>query len=211
MDIDCVGEQSNMSDDSDLTGSDDEADDEENVIKKLAEGDEDGLYILDAAKIVQGKRFAKMVIHGRPRPLKRYKMGRGKRKFGKMNSYNPSTKLQEVMKRQVQKAMKLIQKPTLELITTSKTLHISVDFYLRRPNTHFVRNNRRNERKNQSPDLYPMVHTSDIDNLVKFVLDVLQRSKMIKSDMWVVDLNAKKYLTRGADDGRTEITVEHLN
>ena len=127
-----------------------------------------------------------------------------------MNSYNPSMKLQDLMKKEIECAMKFISEETLNLIKRSMTLHVSIDFYLRRPNSHFLHGNRNNERKEQSPPLYPMVNTSDLDNLIKFVLDVLQRSKMIKSDMWVVDLNAKKYLTRGRDEGRTEITVEHL-
>ena len=75
-DCDC----SEMSSDCDVSVDED---DEEDTAMILKRNEDDQVYKLDQKGIVQGKRFVKMVILGRPRPMKRYKLGRGKRKIGK--------------------------------------------------------------------------------------------------------------------------------
>lgn len=54
----------------------------------------------------------------------------------------------------------------------------------------------------------PVVHTADIDNLSKFVMDVLEKCGIIENDTWIMELWATKALVGHGERGYTEISLE---
>ena len=187
----------------DNLGSSDDGSDEED--------DEDSVgYVLDDSSVRVGSRFASFTIHGKPRPMQRYKSGRGRNRAAKLHSYNPSKGFQKLFGRELAKAMAKINRNTLVTIKTSNKLCIKMNFYLRRPNNHFVKSNRQGKLKAEFRGKYPTVGTADVDNLAKFVLDAMEKSDMIENDCWVVELWVTKNLENGNKIGHVDITVEDL-
>ena len=78
-------------------------------------------------------------------------------------------------------------------------------FFMRRPNDHFKSKNRSNSLKTN----LPFAHTAkpDVDNLIKFMLDAMNKI-VYEDDKQVVKLTAcKLYDSEGKCEGRTVVEV----
>lgn len=186
-------------------GSSDDSSEEEEHDNEESVG-----FKLEDSSVKVGNKFASFTIHGKPRPMQRYKRGRGRKRAARLHSYNPSKGFQKLFGKELAKAMEKINSNTLMFIKASNKLCVKMNFFLRRPNSHFVKNNRQGKLRPEFRGKYPTVETADVDNLAKFVLDSMEKAKMIENDCWVVELWVTKNLENGNKIGHVDITVEDL-
>jgi Holliday junction resolvase RusA-like endonuclease len=131
------------------------------------------------------------VVNMEPRPLMRH-MSRG----GFM--YNPSAPLQKKFLSDCQ--------PFLPSTPLDGPLELELYFHFRRPLSHF----RTGQYKHILKESSPLYHTGkrDIDNLIKFVLDALNKVAY-SDDAQVCMLKSGKYYT--SDEPRVEVIIRSLD
>ena len=118
------------------------------------------------------------IVIGEPQVLKRHRFGRGR-------MYNPSAKEQKRFADQCD----LPDQPLEE------DLSIEMEFRFVRPKSHS---------KMKRKPAHPM--RKDLDNLIKFVLDALNK-KLFADDRQVVSITARKVY---ADEAATVVRVEEI-
>lgn len=120
------------------------------------------------------------------------------RRLGRGGFYNPKSKGMAVLKTKVKDGI-----PNPPIFTSAVCVDIKV--FMRRPNTHFKCDDRSKSLKTGLPILHTIA--PDIDNLVKFVLDALNKL-VYQDDKQCVKLTAiKLYDSEGGCDGRTVVKV----
>jgi Holliday junction resolvase RusA-like endonuclease len=145
-------------------------------------------------------------IIGSPVPLRRQRFNPNSG-----NTYNPS--------RQDIKDFRAAIDSTLAKVDVGKirknTLDawgVSLEFRLRRPNSHFVCSKRVSPQrlKAGAPKRWPICKTPDVDNMAKFVLDSLQGQPLFfKDDCRVMKISVEKYYDNEGD-GSTIVRVKSL-
>ena len=160
-------------------------------------------------KIVVTTNTVSFCLEGRPKPMARYKMGRGRDKWGTGHSYNPSHKDQLLV---INKINALLKQNNIPFDIRHEPIALTLIFYYGWPKNHYVRSDRNGVLKDNVPKKWPVVKMADIDNLSKLIMDCLEKSKVIDNDNMVVSLNAKKMYTSNSDmpDGYTTILLEKI-
>lgn len=131
------------------------------------------------------------VVNMEPRPLMRHMSRRG-------FMYNPSAPLQKAFLADCQ--------PFLPPSPLDGPLELELYFYFRRPLSHY----RTGQFKDILKDSSPLYHTGrrDIDNLVKFVLDALNKVAY-SDDSQVCMLKSGKFYT--SEEPRVEVIIRTLD
>jgi Holliday junction resolvase RusA-like endonuclease len=156
-------------------------------------------WVDDSDELVAGSSFFRVTIHGKPVPQPRYRTGRG-------GTYDPSEKHKKALRRLLLK--KISKKYTGQVpIFGSERVGIKMVFRLRRPNSHFVGGKRQGcAYKPEAPDAYP-TSRPDIDNLEKFILDVLNGIGYIDDGQVVFNCTTKILDNTGDCQGATTISL----
>ena len=98
--------------------------------------------------------------------------------------YDPSSKDKKIAILQI--------KEQFDCKPFTSALRIKFRFYIKRPKAHFRTGKYSNELKKTAP-VYPIGRIGDIDNFVKFYLDVMQIDKTVYlDDSQVIELRATK-------------------
>ena len=133
----------------------------------------------------------KFTVLGEPRPLSRHMFSNGR-------MYNPSSKYQK----------EFLNNCThnLPLIPLEGPLEIDLRFYFSRPLSHY----RSGKYKHILKDNMPYYHSNrkDLDNLIKFVLDSLNKHAYI-DDSQIAVINSGKYYT-SSEEARVEVSITLL-
>lgn len=87
-----------------------------------------------------------------------------------------------------------------------KPIKCSLNFYCKRPKTHYKTGKNSHILKDSSPKYN--TNNKDLDNMVKFVLDALN-DKLYNDDCQIVEINCKKMYADG--DGCIEMSFEEIN
>ncbi|CAB9531671.1 expressed unknown protein [Seminavis robusta] len=136
-------------------------------------------------------------VPGKPLPEKRMRMGR-------WGLYHPGSKEKAAFRKTVQELVPATQHGAV--FPTGTPVTMEVHFWMRRPNSDFKASRRLiGILKNSVPFVRPIV--PDIDNLLKFVLDGMNRL-VYHDDSQVVKIVVLKLLdNEGSCEGRTQIDV----
>lgn len=127
---------------------------------------------------------------------------------GHRSVYNPSKGSQELFRNALIALMPAEARAKLPVFPSGLPVSISVVFLLRRPDVHFVNRNRESEMlKMNAPHGY-VSGKSDIDNMLKFILDCMNKI-IYNDDRQVVEVHVKK---QWDSDGCCEgSTLVHLS
>ena len=157
---------------------------------------------------IQFEKLTRFVICGNPTPLARHRTYRG-------YQFNPSAKKQQqfkdVLVNMTKSTNNNIGNNSLLLFPEGEYLAATILFRLKRPKNHFISNTPGKGRlKAKSPDfLHPS--RSDIDNLVKFVLDAFN-GILYSDDKQIVRLCTTKVLdSEGNCTGATDIIFHSVD
>jgi Holliday junction resolvase RusA-like endonuclease len=130
-------------------------------------------------------------VPGTPKALKRHRMTRGGR------VYDPSaTDKQEWL----HSAM-----PFCPTDPIKGAISIELEFNMPRPKSHFGTGKNAGNLKPTAPKYH--LHTPDLDNLVKFVLDAMN-GKFYDDDSQIISIVCKKTLSPDSDSGTVVIIKE---
>lgn len=129
-------------------------------------------------------------IPGLPKALKRHRMTRGGR------VYDPSCEDKKIW---MEKACNFCPSTPL-----SGALHIDLEFVMPRPKAHFKSGKNQGELKLNAPKHH--LHTPDLDNLVKFVLDAMN-AKFYIDDSQIISIKCSKSLSSCMDDSGTFVSI----
>ena len=125
--------------------------------------------------------------------------------------YNPAQKQQNELQNQLRNKLGL-KDGNMYFNSESGWIHIEiVHFFFRRPEYHFLSHRPRcfeNLKLKYRKEMIPYIHKPDVDNLEKFLFDVLQ-GIIYKDDRMVCKVSdaAKYYDSEGSCDGRTYIKI----
>ena len=133
----------------------------------------------------------KFTVLGEPRPLSRHMFSNGR-------MYNPSSKYQKDFLKNCTH--------NLPLIPLEGPLEIDLRFYFSRPLSHY----RSGKYKHILKENMPYYHSNrkDLDNLIKFVLDSLNKHAYI-DDSQIAVINSGKYYT-SSEEARVEVSITLL-
>ena len=128
------------------------------------------------------KRSVSFIIYQEPRPLSRHMTAKG-------FMYNPSAKDQKLFLDE--------SKPFLPMKPWEGPIEMNLDFYFSRPKTHF----RTGKLKHLLKPTAPSYHSGrkDLDNLIKFVLDALNKHAYL-DDGQVVCIKSRKFYVAAASN-----------
>ena len=125
---------------------------------------------------------------GRPLPLKRHRLTRGKR------MYDPSHKDKKEWMNSI--------KDYHPIHPLESVLELKIIFYFRRPKCHYGTGRNSNTLKKSAPKY--MNRTPDIDNLIKFYLDAMN-GVFFKDDRQIISIiSEKKYCPEEGEQSRTK-------
>ena len=164
------------------------------------------------------KKLLKFTVRGKPVPLRRHRTSRG-------FMYNPSAKMQMEFRQVVSDMIYPTVPPSSveEYIESSSAqqpepifkedeyLAVTLLFRLKRPKSHFIGSKPGPGRLR--PTSPGKLHTTrtDVDNLVKFVLDSLN-DLVYADDRQIISLHAAKVLdSEGHCEGATEVIIRRLH
>lgn len=148
-----------------------------NFKEKMEGDDEWSNYIMSKAYFEKNNIDLDLVVYGEPIPLMRHRVARG-------HMYNPVKNLQ------TQFAEACLE--YLPINPLEGALEVQLIFYFKRPKSHYRTGKYSSELKASAP-----VHhtgTKDLDNLVKFVLDALNK-KAYKDDGQICSIYTHKFYT----------------
>jgi crossover junction endodeoxyribonuclease RusA len=133
-------------------------------------------------------------VPGTPQPLKRHRMTRRGR------VYDPSAE-------DKREWMKVAQSfcPTVPL---SGALKVNLEFIMPRPKSHFGTGKNDGKLKPSAPVYH--LHTPDLDNLVKFVLDAMN-GKFYADDAQIVSIECNKIFSNDKDESGTIVYISSIN
>jgi Holliday junction resolvase RusA-like endonuclease len=140
----------------------------------------DIISIEDSVDIINGTwspRSIYLIVPGEPRPLSRHMFSRGR-------MYNPSAKYQ--------KDFLEVAKPFLPPNPLTGPLNAEILFYFSRPKSHYRTGKYNNELKKSAPSFHS--GRCDLDNLIKFVLDSLNKHAY-EDDSQISVIRSAKYYT----------------
>ena len=140
-------------------------------------------------------------VRGNPRPLVRHRTSRGM-------VYNPSSGLQKSFRDQVIQIMASVDKNlTAPLFLEEDCLVMSVVLRMKRPMNHFVGSKPGPDRLKASAPRSFATRRSDVDNMVKFVMDSMNKL-LYPDDRQIASLHVTKVLDNdGLCEGSTEICL----
>jgi hypothetical protein len=142
----------------------------------------------------------RMKVRGNPRPLQRHRSSRG-------FMYNPSEPMQESFRTVFKERVFSDETVPLPLFDTDKILVMTIVFRLRRPRNHFVGNKAGPGRMRPNAPAATSQTRTDVDNLIKFVLDSMNEI-MYQDDLQIMSIHATKLLDdEGLCEGSTEISI----
>ena len=133
----------------------------------------------------------RFTIFGKPKPLIRHFQRKDGRTFDP--SYNDK------------KAIKLKTNKFAPKTPIEGSIRIYLQFYMPRPKSHFRTGKFKNEYKPNVPIFH--TNTPDIDNLIKMILDSLNK-KFFIDDKQICQLQAEKLYCDKGEQPRTEIIIE---
>lgn len=160
-----------------------------------------------------------MIVYGNPRAHQRPRFFHGRGLFGRGRGhvYNPDHRLQMQMRDLVQGALAPnlhpIHNPTF--FTVESALQVELDIFMKRPDTHFIRQNGELLRTfdNLRPQSRDLLHlrTPDIDNIIKFILDSPLQGVVYANDSRVVRITAAKSWDNEENcNGRVHIRIKKI-
>ena len=132
----------------------------------------------------------KFTIPGKPKALKRHRVS----KFGGM--YDPSSKDKKQIWLQI-----AAHKPKRPYVGD---ISLKLTFYMPTPKYHYRTGKRSHVLKAKAPDLH--IIRPDLDNLIKFYSDLLNKGFYIDDSQICVIQAEKKY----GDPARTEVTIQEI-
>lgn len=145
-----------------------------------------------------GRLVFELVVPGNPRALPRMRRFRG-------GFWNPAKARMNEFKLLARNALQ--QQQRAMLFPKGTTLSMAITFYMRRPKSHFKKGLLTpNARVNSSPPLIP-----DVDNLTKFVLDVLTGVVYHDDGQVTTLLTTKIRDNEGQCEGRTHVMIFNNN
>ena len=129
-------------------------------------------------------------ISGTPMPLKRHRMTRGGR------VYDPSCTDKRNWMKQARDFCP--DEPV------SGALKVTLEFTMPRPKSHFGTGRNAGKLKNSAPKHH--LHTPDLDNLVKFVLDAMN-GQFYVDDSQIISINCSKRLADSPEECGTIVRI----
>lgn len=157
------------------------------------------LLIVDDDDIEHKENVVHFVHRGSPKPLARHRSVVGGRSR-KISTYNPS-------KAQQQDFLGAILR-TLPQEPWTCSISMELHFYFERPESHFQKKNGQvTQLLKESAPLFPT--KPDLDNLVKFVTDALNKRAYV-DDSQIVEIRASKHFTTAAAVSKTSSSSSFL-
>lgn len=143
------------------------------------------------------------LVRGNPRPLSRHRTARG-------FMYNPSAKHQASFRKVVQEMVWTNDEESHPLFAEEDQLAMRLVFHMKRPKIHFVGGKPGPGRlRPVAPGRLAPTRT-DVDNLAKFVLDLLN-GLLYVDDRQVASIHATKiYDNDGCCQGRIQVSIQRL-
>lgn len=90
----------------------------------------------------------------------------------------------------------------------TKPIKCNLQFYCKRPKTHY----KTGKNSGQLKDTAPKYNTNnkDLDNMVKFVLDALNK-KLYEDDCQIIEINCAKFYADNSENGHIYLKFEEIN
>lgn len=155
----------------------------------------------DCILAIWSPTICQFTVPGDPSPQSRYAIGKGG------NKYDPSKAKKLQFRSAAQNSLSLIESDKA-MFGRDVVLSMSVVFRMRRPDSHFVGRNRASATLKSTAPSAVLVNRSDVDNLLKFVMDALN-TVLYEDDKQVAAVHAfRLYDDSGTCEGYTTVRIE---
>lgn len=141
------------------------------------------------------KKVLAAIIPGQPVPFARPRKGKHRNKAGKPTFFN-TPRMEEFQERAIP-ALKLGCNADAHVFPIQGPIALQCYFYMRRPS----------KAKLDKFSFVPMIRRPDLDNLVKNIMDALQKSEVLGDDAIVFKLDCAKLYCCAGMEPQTDVAL----